>query len=62
MHLQQQIEDKSAGNEEKVQRAFAAALEMQQKSAEEASNCRAELERTMRQNKEEMNVLAQQVS
>ena len=62
MQLQQQLEVKSAGNEEKVQRAFAAALEMQQKSVEEAFTFKAELERTIRQNQEEMNVLTKQVS
>ena len=61
MHLQRELEVKSAGVEEKVQRAFAAALEMQQQSAEEAATCKAELERKILQNKEEMSVLAQQV-
>ena len=60
--LRQKLELKSSGLEENVQRAFAAALEMQQKSEEEAAALKAELARTTRNNHNNTDALAEQVS
>ena len=60
--LRRELEIKSSEHEKQVQRAFAAALEMQQKSAEEAEALKAELARTKRNNQEEMIALAEKVS
>lgn len=57
----EQMELTSSGRDERVQRAFATALEMQRKSEEEAGALKSELERTARSNKEEINALLEQV-
>ena len=44
-----------------MQRAFATALEMQQKSAEEAAALKADLARIERKRQEDINMLAEQV-
>ena len=59
--LRKELEFRSSDNDDKVQRAFATALEMQQQSAEEAAALKAELERTTRNNQQEINALAEQV-
>ena len=60
--LRKELEFKSSDNDDKVQRAFATALEMQQQSAEEAAALKAELERTTRSNEEKIHALTEQVS
>ena len=59
--LRQTLETQSSDLEIKMQQEFAAALEMQQKSAEEATALKAELARTARDNESEMNELAEKV-
>ena len=59
--LRQELELKSSDRDEQVQRAFAAALEMQQKSEEEAAALGAELSRTERKRQEDINALTEQV-
>lgn len=59
--LRQELELKSSEHDEQVQRAFVTALEMQQKSEEEASALKAELARTARINQQKMNALTEQV-
>ena len=59
--LRQKLEIKSSEHDQQVQRAFATALEMQQKSEEEAEALKAELARTKRQNQQEMIALAEKV-
>ena len=60
--LRKELEFKSSDNDDKVQRAFATALEMQQQSAEEAAALKAELEQTTRSNEEKIHALTEQVS
>ena len=52
---------KNSGRDDEVQRTFAAALEMQQKSAEEAAALKAELSLTKRKRQEDIDALAEQV-
>lgn len=59
--LQHTLELKSSGDNAEVQRAFATALEMQHKSAEEAAALKAELAQTTRKSQEDINALAEQV-
>ena len=60
-HLQEKLELKSSDREEQVQRAFATALDMQQRTEAEATALKAELARTTRNNQEEMHALTEQV-
>ena len=60
-NLMQTLKLKSSGREEKVQRAFAKALEMQEQSAAEAAALKSELARTERKRKEDIDALTEQV-
>ena len=60
-HLRQDLELKSSDREEKMQRAFATALEMQQRTQEEADALKAELKWTTRNNQHQIDALALQV-
>lgn len=55
------MEIKSSNRDDRVQRAFAAALEMQRKSEEEALALKSELGRTAQSNEEEIKKLLEQV-
>ena len=59
--LRKQLEFKSSEREEQVQRTFAKALQMQEKSAEEAAALKIELARTKENNKKELQSLVEQV-
>lgn len=59
--LRQTLETQSSDLEIKMQQEFAAALEMQQKSAEEATALKAELVRTAHDNESKMKELAEKV-
>lgn len=59
--LRQELELKSSEHDKQVQRAFATALEMQQKSEEEAQALKAELARSQRTNQQEMIAFAEKV-
>ena len=60
-NLRHTLELKSSDHDEQVQRAFATALDMQQKSEEEAAALKAELGRTERKRQKDIDTLAQQV-
>ena len=60
-NLQKELERKSSEHDEQVQRAFAKALEMQQKSEDEAAALKAELDRTTRSNDDKILALTEQV-
>ena len=55
--LRTELELKSSEHDEQVQRAFAKALEMQQKSEDEAAALKAELEWTTRSNDDKIYAL-----
>ena len=59
--LRQTLELESSDRTEQMQRAFATALEMQQKSADEAAALKAKLALTERQRQEDINALTEQV-
>ena len=59
--LRQEMQVQSFDHDDQVQRAFATALEMQQKSAEEAADLKAQLAWTERQKHEDMDILTEQV-
>ena len=60
-NLRKQLELKSSEREDQVQRTFAKALQMQEKSAEEAAALKIELARTIENNEKELQSLAEQV-
>ena len=60
-NLRKELDLRSSDREKEMQRAFATALEMQKKSAEEASALKNELARTKQTNEQEMHVLKKQV-
>ena len=60
-NLRQTLELKSTEREEKMQQAFATALEMQQQSADEAAALKDELARTKRKSQQAIDALAAQV-
>ena len=60
-NLRTELEIKSSEHDEQVQRAFAQALEMQQKSEDEVTALKAELEWTTRISQQKILALAKQV-
>ena len=60
-NLRKELELKSFEREEQVQRTFAKALEMQEKSSEEATALKTELARTKDINEKKLQSLAEQV-
>ena len=60
-NLRQELELNSSDRDKQVQRAFATALQMQQKSEEEAATLKAELGRAERKRLEDINALMEQV-
>lgn len=60
-NLRKQLELKSSEREDQVQRTFAKALQMQEKSAEEAAALKIELALTKENNKKELQSLVEQV-
>ena len=60
-NLRKQLELKSSEREDQVQRTFAKALQMQEKSAEEAAALKIELARTIENNEKKLQSLAEQV-
>ena len=59
--LQQELELKSTEREQKMQRAFAAALEIQQKAEDEVAALKTKLEQTTRNGQRAIDALAAQV-
>lgn len=59
--LREELELKSSQHDEEVQRAFVKALEMQQKSEDEAEALKAELARKTRANQQKLDALTEQV-
>ena len=59
--LRKTLEFESSDRNEQVQRAFATALEMQQKSADEAAALKAKLALTERKRQEDIEALTEQV-
>ena len=59
--LRKQLELKSSERQDQVQRTFAKALQMQEKSAEEAAALKIELARTIENNEKKLQSLAEQV-
>ena len=59
--LRQALEVESSNHDEQVQQAFAKALEMQQKSEEEAAALKAELALAKRKQQEDIDAVTEQV-
>ena len=59
--LRQTLELESSEREEKVQRAFATALELQQQSVEEVAALKTELARTEHERQQDIDALVNQV-
>ena len=60
--LREDLESKSAKQDEQVKRAFDTALAMQKKAEDEASAIKAELEHTTQSGREEIEQLTEQAS